>query len=119
MGRYRWSILRVTSFVLFASCLLYLGLQGFLPAYYLYLSIMNVGVVLYIPIQIGMGLVTQLLGWVPSERTALIVTGVNIAFLQILQAALYEGVWQLVRRRKMRQQPNPRLRPNSAFQIQR
>lgn len=97
LRRYRWSIFRVAGFVLFASCLLFAGLQGSVPAYYLYLAIMNVTAALYMMTVMAFGFFAQLFGWVPSEQGLVIIHGAIIVSLEILQCAFIEGAWQLIR----------------------
>jgi hypothetical protein len=103
INRHKRSIFRVTGCVLFATLLFYLGLQGWTPAYMLWFAIMNVSLPLYILIGVATGYLAELFEWIPSEHATLIINGAIIVSLEILQGALMEGAWQLIRRKRKRQ----------------
>src|SRR5471030_366778 len=85
LRRYQWPILRVAGFVLLSSCLLYIGLRGWLPAYYLYLAIMNLSTALYMMIVMAIGFSAELFGWIPSGQSVLVINGAIIISVEILQ----------------------------------
>jgi hypothetical protein len=58
---------------------------------------MNVSLPLYMMMVMTIGYLAELFGWIPSEQSLLIIQGAVIVSLEILQGALIEGAWQLIR----------------------